>query len=115
MVKEETEEIRIPATELTHDGRFLDTLFPLLGKCLVGYFRSIFLHDTNHITVRPDKMSQNRDRKNKEVRDYRVEKLSILGETFSATKSNHRMNYLLDRNVRDLSCWQLPQFMDLVL
>ncbi len=63
MVEEETEEIRIPATELTHDGRFLDSLFPLLGKCLVGYFRAIFLHDTNHITVRPDKMSHDRDRK----------------------------------------------------
>lgn len=51
-MEEEAEEFRIPATELTHDRCFLDILFPLLRECLVGNFRSVFLHDSNHITVR---------------------------------------------------------------
>jgi hypothetical protein len=51
VVEEETKEIRIPATELTHDGSFLYALFPLLGKSLVGDFGSIILHDTDHITI----------------------------------------------------------------
>ena len=51
MMEEETEEIRIPATELAHDGGFLDRLLALLRKSLVGDFGSVFLHDPDHITV----------------------------------------------------------------
>lgn len=51
MVEEETEEIGIPATELADDGSFLYGLLPLLRKSLVGDFGSIFLHDTDHITM----------------------------------------------------------------
>ena len=52
VVEKEAEELRIPPTKLTHDRCFLDILFPLLRKSLIGNLRSVFLHDANHITVR---------------------------------------------------------------
>ncbi len=35
VMEEITEEIWIPTAKLTHNGRLLDILLPLLGKCLV--------------------------------------------------------------------------------
>lgn len=50
-MKEETEEVWIPSTELTHNRSFLDGLLSLLWKSLIRDFRSIVLHDTNHVTI----------------------------------------------------------------
>lgn len=52
VVKKEPKKVGIPATELTHDGGFLDGLLALLGEGLVGDLRSVVLHDADHVVDR---------------------------------------------------------------
>jgi hypothetical protein len=46
----ESKEFRVPATELADDGCLLDGLLAF-GQGLIGDFRSVVLHDPNHVPV----------------------------------------------------------------